>query len=121
AWQFLPIMLRPRAWRLSAYMRYLLLACFLLANMVSAQELFSPSASSGFDTSILAPKDEFLSVEKAFKLSPRLEEHRLILTWAVAPNYYLYEERFKLSSDDGRTFTPRFGPGVTKYDEFFEK
>jgi len=103
------------------YTRYLFLIGFLLANMVSAQELFSPSASSGFDTSILAPKDEFLPVEKAFKLSPRLEGQSVILTWAVAPKYYLYEERFRLSSDDGRAFTPRFGPGITKYDEFFEK
>lgn len=102
-------------------MRYVLLACFLLANTVSAQELFSPSASNGFDTSILAPKDEFLPVENAFKLSPRLEEQSLILTWVVAPGYYLYEERFRLSSDDGRAFTPGFGPGITKYDEFFEK
>lgn len=101
--------------------RYLLLICALFTNMAMAQDPFGSPGSSRLDTSILAPKDEFLPVEQAFRLTPHLAGQSLVLTWEIAPHYYLYEERFKLRSDDGRVLTPDFGTGITKYDEFFEK
>src|SRR5690606_6261922 len=49
------------------------------------------------------------------------QDDQLILEWVIAPAYYLYEERFKLSASNGLTLTPTFSEGITKFDEFFYK
>lgn len=85
-----------------------------------AQDIFKASRSD-VDTSMLTPKDDFLSVEKAFVLQARIDDQQLILLWKIAPGYYLYQERFKLRNDQQLTLIPEFSSGTTKYDDFFEK
>lgn len=66
-------------------------------------------------------KDDFLPVTEAFQLETEISEDLLILRWAIAPDYYLYQDRFRLEASDGSTLTPQFSEGVSKYDEYFEQ
>jgi thiol:disulfide interchange protein len=110
-------------------MNYLLIKRFLLVWLAAScitfpaqgQDILTGAKSSGLDTSLLAPSDEFLPVDRAFKLTPRIDGQQLTLTWKVADHYYLYEERFKFSSDSATISQPVFSSGITKYDEFFSK
>lgn len=112
---------QPVIARAHPFLRLLLsIALLFCALHATAQDIFNTS-SSKLDTSILAPKDEFLPIGEAFKLNPRINGQELTLNWWVAPAYYLYEERFKLRNNAGLTLEPVFGPGISKYDEFFEK
>ncbi len=43
---------------------------------------------------------EFLPVEQAFVFSSRLESGELMLEWTIAPNYYLYQDRIHVLSDE---------------------
>lgn len=65
-------------------------------------------------------QDNFLPVEEAFKLQARIDGEQLNLKWEVAPGYYLYQERFKLTRD-GESLTPTFSPAELKLDPYFEK
>lgn len=101
---------------------YLLMGLLLsLSALCRADDFLVSPKSSTFDTSLLAPNDDFLPVEDAFQLHSRIEGQHLILRWDVAPGYYLYEERFVFHSDKSVTLQPAFGEGITKYDEFFSK
>ena len=106
--------------RTRSIVRALALLLCVLALGAQAQDLFSTKESK-VDTRFLAPVDEFLPVTEAFKLQPDITGQQLRLTWYIAPAYYLYEERFILRTSPELELTPRFGQGITKYDEFFEK
>ena len=110
----------PHPARFLAYLA-LMFSCLLFSSTSQAQDIFDTPKQSGLDTSILAPDDEFLLVTEAFQLHAHVEDNQLVLEWAIAPAYYLYEERFKLSASNGIALTPQFGTGITKYDEFFAK
>lgn len=69
----------------------------------------------------LAAQDEFLPVGQAFIPSYSIAQGKLLLHWAIADAYYLYEERFKFSSDQGLALVPSYTPGKMKYDELFER
>lgn len=64
--------------------------------------------------------DDFLDVTDAFQLDAQVSDDQLILRWAVAPEYYLYQERFQVKAN-GETLTPQFSEGKSKYDDYFEK
>lgn len=64
--------------------------------------------------------DDFLPVTEAFVLEPRLSDNTLILRWNIAPDYYLYQEQFRLDASP-LTLDPQFSDGSEKYDEYFEK
>ena len=48
-----------------------------------------------------ANKTPFLKAEEAFTLQYELKDQELILNFNVAPNYYLYKERFKFQVENG--------------------
>ena len=97
------------------------LGCLLFSPAGQAQDIFDTPKQSTLNTSILAPTDEFLLVTEAFQLQARMNGNQLVLEWDIAPAYYLYEERFKLTASNGLPLTPRFSEGITKFDEFFAK
>lgn len=106
----------------SRHLFSLLLISFLLAPAAIALN-FGPQSSS---TSLLSGTGDFLPVTEAFQLEARIDQGELILHWDVASEYYLYKERFKLSSEtqpgSGLDVVPAFSPGsIEVYDEFFER
>ncbi len=102
---------------------WLLITC-LSAN--AADDPFAPRNQSfnqspvSLDNKITA-QDEFLPVDQAFVPTYSIERGKLILHWAIADAYYLYEERFKFKADEGITLVPAYTPGKMKYDELFER
>jgi thiol:disulfide interchange protein len=114
------ISLLSRSSRLMMCMLVASIAFSYVAPPATAQDILNlPQSTSG--VSLLAGNDEFLPVEEAFRLYPSVNGQLLRLTWDIADNYYLYEERFRLRTDTGTAFTPQFSAGITKYDEFFNK
>ena len=68
---------------------------------------------------------QFLPVEQAYQLSPSVAEDRVILDWIIAPDYFLYRERFKVdaTSSDGSALpvVVTMNTGISKYDDYFER
>lgn len=91
-----------------------------LLQAAGADDFLGQPRASG-NLGFLPVNDEFLPVTEAFQLQPELNGQQLKLHWTIAPNYYLYEERFRLRNDQQLTLAPRYQEGITKYDEFFEK
>ncbi len=66
--------------------------------------------------------DEFLEVEEAFQLEPRLENGSLVLHWDISDGYYLYRNEIKLQKEVGGILSDvllSLPSGQDKYDEFF--
>lgn len=105
----------------------LLLSSIFFAHASLADDLLTPKAdpftknSSTLNTSLLSNQDEFLPVAEAFKPSYTIAQGKLVLHWLIADTYYLYQERFKFSADQGIQITPSYTPGKMKYDELFER
>ena len=70
-------------------------------------------------------ESDLLEPEKAFRMSTRVLDDRAVeVTFAIAPGYYLYRERFQFEVDAGfgsafKLGKPEFPAGVRKKDEFF--
>ncbi|HSC76604.1 MAG TPA: protein-disulfide reductase DsbD N-terminal domain-containing protein, partial [Pseudomonadales bacterium] len=68
---------------------------------------------------------EFLPVEKAYQLSPSVAAGRVLLDWAIAPDYFLYRERIKVdaasSAGVSLPVVVTMKTGKSKYDEIFER
>ncbi len=81
---------------------------------------------SNLTNDLLASKEEFLPVAQAFKVKADVsnttsEAQTLRLTWAIAPQYYLYQERFKFHATSDFALSPSYSEGTLKFDEFAGK
>ena len=81
------------------------------------------TSASTLDTSAITKQDEFLPVTEAFKVDAALAgstngTQNLRVTWHIAKNYYLYQERFKFRPTPELELKPTFSAGKDKYDEF---
>ncbi|KLN66720.1 protein-disulfide reductase DsbD [Vibrio sp. VPAP30] len=74
-----------------------------------------------FSFSSFADEETFLPVEQAFPYQWSVGDSGLQLHFAVHPDYYLYQSRFKFTSADGITLSePEFSwSGKTKTDKYF--
>ncbi len=115
---FFRSVIQRRLWIQRLMSAICLLGLLLGSGPVLAEDIFS---NTGRGSGLLSPQDEFLPVEQAFRLSSRLEGDKLILDWWVAPDYYLYQERFVFRTEPPLSLEPQFEKGITKFDEFFEK
>ncbi|NYT25264.1 protein-disulfide reductase DsbD [Alcaligenaceae bacterium] len=67
-------------------------------------------------------QDDFLDPEEAFRFSAAMPApDTLDVHFAVAPEYYMYRERFELEAPDGVVADAAYPPGLVKYDPTFEK
>ena len=88
--------------RLLAALTLLFVATMLLAAPTRAQDFLDPAV--------------------AFKFSARMEGERIaIVTYDIAPGYYMYRERFKFAATGATLGEPQIPPGKVKYDQTFEK
>ena len=66
--------------------------------------------------------EDFLDPAVAFKFSARMEgESTAVVTYEIAPGYYMYRERFKFTAAGAKLGEPVIPPGKVKYDQTFEK
>ncbi len=97
--------------------RTLALVC-VAASIVATVAFFSPFAQ--------ANNDGFLDPEKAFVLRAEVagaEKNTLSLKFKIAPNYYMYRERFEFVAETPalKLGEPIFPKGQVKYDPTFNK
>src|SRR5690606_22432030 len=81
--------------------------------------------SSGLDLGQLGSNNGgFLPVEEAYKASVTTGQEHILLDWTIAPGYYLYRDKFKVSAkiaDQTQPLSPQLEEGLVKYDEYEEK
>jgi len=79
----------------------------------------------GLTTSALGGGQDFLPVEQAYQLHPEVVNGELVMSWLIAPGYYLYRDSFSTAAVDPdgsqQPLEQHFQGGVTRYDEYFEK
>ncbi|MFO1348078.1 MAG: protein-disulfide reductase DsbD [Pseudomonadales bacterium] len=94
----------------------LLLLCVpLYAQFDKKDALIEPGVSASA---------EFLPVEQAYQLVASVAEHRVQLTWSIAPQYFLYRERMQFTAQADATPIPlqiTLNQGENKYDELYER
>ena len=70
-------------------------------------------------------ESDLLEPEKAFRMSVQaIDERAIEVTFAIAPGYYMYRERFQFATEGGNGTAIKFGKpefpaGTRKKDEFF--
>ncbi len=64
--------------------------------------------------------DEFLAVEQAYKASITTQDNHTIITWQIAPKYYLYKHAFTIEAQGeavkGIDYSDK---GIDRHDEYF--
>ena len=95
------------------------------SELKQSSAIFSPSPNTLFNQPA-----QFLPVEQAYQVSVFFENQsdnhqRLVFDWYIAPGYYLYKYRFKVSplQTDGSSspLTLEHQPGKFIYDDFYGK
>ena len=63
---------------------------------------------------------DLLKADEAFQLKqPVLENNLIKLQWKIAPDYYLYQKRIKITSPEAKLGTPQFSPSEIIDDPIF--
>jgi thiol:disulfide interchange protein DsbD len=69
-----------------------------------------------------AAEEQFLEPEKAFRFSVRAADERHVeVLFQITPNYYMYRERFNVTSPDATLGAVVLPQGKVKFDETFQK
>lgn len=96
----------------------------ILSSLCSLLLLFC-SLSSWGDGLGLGPLGSnnggFLPVEEAYKVQVMVEDSQILLEWTIAPGYYLYRDKFKVTDRTADANTPlaiQLEPGLKKFDEY---
>jgi thiol:disulfide interchange protein DsbD len=66
-------------------------------------------------------QDDFLPPEQAYRFAVKAGKDRIVVTWTIAPGYYLYQKRlsFESSTPDMTLGSPAFPKGESHHDEYF--
>jgi thiol:disulfide interchange protein DsbD len=95
-------------------------ACLLIFTLHAAALPGTPG-DFGAPATLPGAAPQFLPVEQAYQVAPRIDDNRLVLDWLIAPGYYLYQERFAVSLADGAALPLDFEPGQTQYDDYYQR
>lgn len=68
----------------------------------------------------LGTQSDFLPVDQAYVFTATIENNTLVLHWEIAPDYYLYRERFTYKHGEA-ILAPEYSDALLKYDELFER
>ena len=115
--------------RIIKFTRAILCAIFLFSCFTFAEGFNAANDTNASTTKAqsFTTHNDFLPVTEAYKLNADIKDldansKKLSLTWTIADNYYLYEERFKFRATPELTLTPSISPqGKSKFDEFAGK
>ncbi|MFL0804392.1 MAG: protein-disulfide reductase DsbD [Agarilytica sp.] len=95
-------------------LRFLLIAWICFFTLTShAEDPFQSSTET-----------EFLKVDQAYQVNPKVDGALLSFDWTIHPGYYLYQHQFKLEvrqPDKSETISLTFQKGKRKFDEIFQK
>lgn len=120
--------LRGTAFRLLALMLFVLplgsLAQDALLDRGGENNLSSTTSANDALGTGGAATEEFLKVDEAYVLSLDVAPESLTLHWEIAPEYYLYKDKFHVKAfSDGREIPLElsYETGKVKYDDYYEK
>ena len=68
---------------------------------------------------LLGGQTQFLDVDEAFKLEADILDDSVIVRFAIAPEYYLYKDKFAFRVDGGTLGPAKLPNGIEKHDEYF--
>src|SRR5690606_29023497 len=112
---------QPLVTKLLHWLMLPLLALVSTANLADTLRF----ERDGLTTSALGGGQDFLPVEQAYQLHPEVVNGELVMSWLIAPGYYLYRDSFSTAAVDPdgsqQPLEQHFQGGVTRYDEYFEK
>lgn len=80
-------------------------------------------AAGGLD-GLVDSGNEFLPVAEAYKVDIVVDDSNMLVNWTIAPGYYLYKEKFRVSantSDGSENLPAQYETGEVKFDEYFQK
>lgn len=104
--------------RSSSFISQILLVLALILLLVSPTVSSPANAQSDFLTP--SNQTEFLPVDEAFQFDFRQRGDTLILSWDIAPDYYLYQHRFEVQGEQLELASEiDFPEGESHTDEFF--
>lgn len=97
--------------------------CYPPQRWITTLSLPSNNSGGGSFLSTLFSNgsDEILAPEEAFIMNHRVDSsNKIILSWQIAPGYYLYSDKFAFSTDSPiQLGTTRIPVGEAHYDEHF--
>ncbi len=112
-------------YRMNAFTKFRLvhlLMGWLLCSFASATGVGN---LTGPGSSVFGGSDTFLQVEQAYQASFEITDETLHVNWAIAPGYYLYQDKFKLEmvspTGESTPIEATYGDGIRKFDEYFNK
>ncbi len=112
-------------WVLLRYLAGILLGLYgVLGNLPAAwAEPALANQAAPADTAFDFGNDGSLSAEEAFAIgSPELDGDNLKIQWAIAPDHYLYKDKFLVKLMDAKGISlgePVLPTGVVKQDDFY--
>jgi thiol:disulfide interchange protein len=95
-----------------------LLQLLALALVICSAPL---TRAAGLDLGGLNNSGGFLPVEEAYRVSVVVEAETVHLDWVIAPDYYLYQEKFRVTvntGDGNRVLPAQIEKGLMKFDEY---
>ncbi len=101
----------------------LTLISFILLFSSASSYALTGNSSLGFGKNLFTDS-EFLPVDEAFRFNSSIENGKLVLSWDIEDEYYLYKERllFKIDEAKGQLGTPNYSQkGDLKDDPNFGK
>ncbi|MDG6882709.1 Thiol:disulfide interchange protein DsbD precursor [Phocoenobacter uteri] len=66
-------------------------------------------------------KQQYLSSEEAFIFSSEQKDNHLLLSWQIAPDYYLYKDKIKITTENGEIEPVALPQGEFHEDKFYGK
>ncbi|MBS9783131.1 MAG: protein-disulfide reductase DsbD [Pasteurella sp.] len=64
-------------------------------------------------------KPHFLSSEQAFIFSSEQKDNHILLSWQIAPDYYLYKDKIRITAQDGEINPIMLPKGQIHEDKFY--
>ncbi|WP_289083582.1 protein-disulfide reductase DsbD [uncultured Spongiibacter sp.] len=102
-------------------MKKWILSLAMLSGVLMSS-LLSASVASALDPAVESNDGQFLSVETAYRMTPRIDGDELVMQWDIADGYYLYGHRFEASVVAGgqpNKLALKLPQGKHKQDEYF--
>lgn len=77
--------------------------------------------TTGLDLGSLTNNGGFLPVHEAYRVAVVVEPETVHLDWTIAPGYYLYRDKFRITVKEGatsKTLPAQLETGLVQYDEY---
>jgi len=100
-------------------MKNLLSLILVIFTFITIQPIMAEEKKSIFDTKLSSNDNEFLKADQAFNFKSYQKDNQLIVSFDIAPEYYLYRHQFKFKGNEIDFIPVDLPQGIDHEDEFF--